>query len=246
MTVVLVPPPGGQGPRPPKGRHSPALSLSDAEALRVRNVIRGMRSPLGSLARVADATGLRPNMIKSVLRREVPRLARRRARRRPSPAHPGGARAVRQARSGWQVRRLREMRVSRPARHRPVKVKLAAEVKSAVGRAIFRGTDLIVGFLRQRGVPIGVAQDAALESAFITYRSIVTGSLAVPVEAAERDRKLAAYMRTAAWRLLRNAKLAGDIFMRHELVPGMEALESRTYEIGPRWNCLRACGDARW
>jgi len=66
MTLLLVPPSGGQGPSTPKGRHSPALYLSDAEALRVRNVIRGMRSHLGSLARVADATGLRPDMIKSV------------------------------------------------------------------------------------------------------------------------------------------------------------------------------------
>jgi DNA-directed RNA polymerase specialized sigma24 family protein len=93
-----------------------------------------------------------------------------------------------------------------------------------------------VGFLRQRGVPLGVAQDVALESAFITWRSIAKGTLAVPVDAAGYDQKFLAYMRTVAWRIMRNHKRSGDIFLRYDLLPGAEgteALISRTYDIEP-------------
>ncbi|XXX81488.1 hypothetical protein WMF30_22285 [Sorangium sp. So ce134] len=47
------------------------------------------------------------------------------------------------------------------------------------------------------------------------------------------DQKLAAYMRTVAWRLLRNHKRAGDIFVRHDREPGTELLVSRTYDVEP-------------
>jgi len=110
---------------------------------------------------------------------------------------------------------------------------LSLAVKDAVGRAIVRGTGLIVGFLRQRGVPLGVAQDVALECAFITYRSIVKGALAIPLDAEGYDQKFTAYMRTVAWRVMRNHKRSGDVYLRHDRMPGTEALVSRTYDIEP-------------
>jgi hypothetical protein len=112
-------------------------------------------------------------------------------------------------------------------------VHLPPDVKEAVGRAIVRGTALIESFLRQRGVPLSIAQDVALECAFITYRSIAKGTLALPPDVEGYDQKLPVYMRTVAWRLIRNHKRAGDIFLRHERKPGTEVIVARTYDVEP-------------
>jgi len=102
-----------------------------------------------------------------------------------------------------------------------------------VERAIVRVTAAVEGFMCQRGVPVGTAQDIALEGAFITYRAIAKGSLVLPLDAEGYDQKITAYMRTVAWRLRRNHKRAGDIFVRHDRELSTEVIVSRTYDAEP-------------
>ncbi|WP_437605411.1 hypothetical protein WMF20_30365 [Sorangium sp. So ce834] len=80
---------------------------------------------------------------------------------------------------------------------------------------------------------LGNAQDVALERAYSAYRSIAKGTLALPTDPSAYDQKLTAYMRAVAWRLLRNHKRAGDMFMPHDREPGTELLVSRTYHVEP-------------
>lgn len=106
-------------------------------------------------------------------------------------------------------------------------------VKDFVGRVIHRGTAAVEGLMRQRGMSVGMAEDIALESAFITYRAIVKGSLVLLFDAEGYDLKLTAYMRTVAWRIRRNHRRSGDIMLRHDREPGTEVIVSRTYSIEP-------------
>lgn len=87
--------------------------------------------------------------------------------------------------------------------------------------------------MRQRGIPLGMAQHIALECAFITYRAIVKGSLVLPLDAEGYAQKLTAYVRTVAWWLRRNHRRAGDTMLRHARELDTETIMSRTSSIEP-------------
>ena len=63
MLKLVHPAPMGQGIRPPKGRRSPALRLTDAEAMRLRAALRNLRGLYGTWTRLAEAMGVKPTLL---------------------------------------------------------------------------------------------------------------------------------------------------------------------------------------
>ena len=63
MLTLVRPPSAGQGTRAPKGRRSPALSLTDVEAMRLRAALRNLRGLYGTWTRLAEAMGIKPTLL---------------------------------------------------------------------------------------------------------------------------------------------------------------------------------------
>ncbi|MCC6556631.1 MAG: hypothetical protein IT372_27030 [Polyangiaceae bacterium] len=96
------------------------------------------------------------------------------------------------------------------------------------------GVARVERYLRRRGLTPGDVEDFAFECACLTYRNIADGSLALDADPAEREGQIGGYMRTMAWRMVRNQKRFKDVFRRHDREGAEEALlEARTYEVLP-------------
>ena len=78
MLTLVRPRRGGQGTDPPapKGRRSPALRLTDTEAMHLRAALRGLRALHGTWTKLAEAMGLSPRLLWNIIG----------GRRHPSPA----------------------------------------------------------------------------------------------------------------------------------------------------------------
>ena len=76
MLKLAHPAPKGQGTDPPKGRRSPALSLTDTEAMHLRAALRGLRALHGDWEPLVQAMGLSARLLHIVVG----------GRRHPSPA----------------------------------------------------------------------------------------------------------------------------------------------------------------
>jgi len=69
MLTLVHPRRGGQGGDPPKrrGTRSPALSLTDTEAMRLRAALRNLRALHGSWPKLAAAMGVKPELLHSII-----------------------------------------------------------------------------------------------------------------------------------------------------------------------------------
>ena len=66
MLRLVHPAPNGQGIRLPKGRRSPALSLTDVEAMRLRAALRGLKGSFGTWPKLAEAMGLKTDTLRHI------------------------------------------------------------------------------------------------------------------------------------------------------------------------------------
>lgn len=67
MTVIPLRPAKGQGTAPPTVRPRATVSLTDAEALRLRAALRSMRGLFGTWACLADAMGVKLKTLQAFL-----------------------------------------------------------------------------------------------------------------------------------------------------------------------------------
>jgi hypothetical protein len=67
MLTVVRPPSAGQGTRAPKGRRSPALSLTDGEATRRRAALRNLHALHGPWPKLAEAMGVKPELLHNII-----------------------------------------------------------------------------------------------------------------------------------------------------------------------------------
>lgn len=103
----------------------------------------------------------------------------------------------------------------------------------AVGRSLMHGIASVEAYLGRRGMPRADVEDVALECACLTYRNITDGTIALDANPSKRDRQIAGYMRTMAWRMVVNRKTYRDVFRRLDREPTDAVLEARTYEVLP-------------
>jgi hypothetical protein len=79
MSVVHLRPPKGQGIDPPAARPRSTVSLTDAEAMRLRAALRNLKSLYGTWTCLADVMGVSPrtlqNFISSTRRGASPGMA---------------------------------------------------------------------------------------------------------------------------------------------------------------------------